>query len=254
VIFSDGNSQAEARSKKSASKKSSSRRGVTSSRSSRSQRSNSRSSRGSSRKVRSSRRGERGRPLSRAEKRRAARNARVSKAAPPPPKPTPTPEQIEARDRRHRAYGDMAHAYSLYDAGANARLAGNYADAIDKLNQSARLFNNANDYQHSGTSGTIESMVHFELGMAAEAAQDFGLARDSYQRCLIIRPNFTQASVRLVDMLARIGQGPLALAKAQEAVSANPSDPRSHLLLGLMLEKLAGRPGKSLARIRQEDS
>jgi hypothetical protein len=143
----------------------------------------------------------------------------------------------------------MAHAYSLYDAGANARLAGNYADAIDKLNQSARLFNNANDYQHSGTSGTIESMVHFELGMAAEAAQDFGLARDSYQRCLIIRPNFTQASVRLVDMLARIGQGPLALAKAQEAVSANPSDPRSHLLLGLMLEK-TGRG--DLARASRE--
>lgn len=142
----------------------------------------------------------------------------------------------------------MAHAYSLYDAGANARLAGNYADAIDKLNQSARLFNNANDYQHGGSS-TLESMVHFELGLAAEGIQDFGLARDSYQRCLLIRPGFTQASIRLVDMLARIGQGPLALAKAQEAVYANPADPRSHLLLALMLEK-TGRG--DLARTSRE--
>lgn len=143
----------------------------------------------------------------------------------------------------------MAHAYSLYDSGANARVTGNYADAIDKLNQSARLFNNANDYQHGGTASTLEAMVHFELGLAAEGAQDFGLARDSYQRCLIIRPTFTQASVRLVDMLARTGQSPLALAKAQEAVNANPADPRSHLLLALMFEK-TGRT--DMARVSRE--
>jgi tetratricopeptide (TPR) repeat protein len=131
----------------------------------------------------------------------------------------------------------MARAYRLYDEGINARMRGDYSSAVVKLTESWKLFNEARGYQRTGEPSINEALVHYELGQAAEGAGDILTARDSYMRCLNIRPTFVQASVSLVNMLAASGQWQLALAKAQDAVRTNPNDPRAHKLWSLTLSK-----------------
>ncbi|MCA9804399.1 MAG: tetratricopeptide repeat protein [Cyanobacteria bacterium HKST-UBA02] len=150
----------------------------------------------------------------------------------------PSPEELAAKAKREAAYASLDQAYDLYDAGINARLAGQNALAITRLEESWRKFSDNKGYQKSGNPSTIESMVHYELGQAAEAQGDFSLARDSYSRCLRIRPGYTPASVKLVNLLARNGKLDLALAKAREAAGASPRDPRAQLLVSLVLDKM----------------
>lgn len=151
--------------------------------------------------------------------------------------PPPSPEQVEANSRRESSYQTMARAYRLYDEGINARLAGDYGTAVSKLNESYNLFNDARGYQRSGESSLQEALVHYELGQACEGQGNILSARDSYVRCLNIRPTMVEASIRLVSMLATAGQWQLALAKAQDAVRTNPTDPRVHQLMALALGK-----------------
>ena len=169
---------------------------------------------------------------------RSSRHKAARKPARKPQVHEPTPEELAAKARRESAYASLDQAYDLYDAGINARLAGQNALAITRLEESWRKFSDNKGYQKSGNPSTIESMVHYELGQAAEAQGDFGLARDSYSRCLRIRPGYTPASVNLVNLLARSGKLDLALAKAREAVDARPGDPRARLLVSLVLDKM----------------
>ncbi|MBX3076971.1 hypothetical protein KF913_23880 [Candidatus Obscuribacterales bacterium] len=155
-------------------------------------------------------------------------------AAKPAP---PSPEQVEANNRRESSYQTMARAYRLYDEGINARMRGDYSSAVGKLTESWKLFNDARGYQRTGEPSINEALVHYELGQAAEGARDILTARDSYMRCLNIRPTFVEASVSLVNMLAASGQWQLALAKAQDAVRNSPNDPRVHKLWALTLDK-----------------
>lgn len=143
--------------------------------------------------------------------------------------------------RRESSYQSMARAYRLYDEGLNARLSGDHATAVSKLTESTRVFNDARGYQRTGDSSINEALAHFELGQAAEGISDLLVARDSYVRCLLIRPTFIEASVKLVGVLGRAGQWQLALAKARDAVQNNPNDPRAHKLMSLALAK-TGHP------------
>lgn len=131
----------------------------------------------------------------------------------------------------------MAKAYRLYDEGINARMAGDNTGAVAKLSESWKLFNDAKSYQRTGEASLAEALVHYELGQAAEGTGDLLTARDSYVRCLNIRPALVEASVRLVGMLATAGQWQMALAKAQDAVRSNPTDPRARQLMSLTLSK-----------------
>ncbi|MDZ4832972.1 MAG: hypothetical protein SGJ27_04150 [Candidatus Melainabacteria bacterium] len=151
--------------------------------------------------------------------------------------PAPNPEAVEANSRRESSYQTMARAYRLYDEGINARISGDFNSAVGKLNESHKLFNNTRGYQRTGESSLQEALVHYELGQACEGAGDILSARDSYVRCLNIRPTMVEASIRLVSMLATAGQWQLALAKAKDAVQLNPNDPRAHHLMSLTLDK-----------------
>jgi tetratricopeptide (TPR) repeat protein len=135
----------------------------------------------------------------------------------------------------------MARAYRLYDEGINARIAGDNGLAVSKLTESWKLFNDTRAYQRTGESSLNEALVHYELGQAAEGAGDYLTARDSYMRCLNIRPTFVDASVKLVNLLAMSGQWQMALAKAKDAARNNPNDARVHQLMALTLSK-SGHP------------
>ncbi len=194
-----------------------------------------------------------GKKSSRAERRGGRRSSREEKHGrhsrkiePPKPKAVsrplpPSPELVAANQRRESSYQTMGQAYRLYDQGINLRMAGDYVQAVDKLSQSGRLFNEIRGYQRNGEASLAEAMVHYELGQAAEGQGDYLTARDSYFRCLNIRPSLVEASIRLVNLLASTGQWQLAIAKAQEAVRSNPQDPRAHMLMALTLSK-SGHP------------
>jgi hypothetical protein len=153
----------------------------------------------------------------------------------------PSPELVEANSRRESSYQTMTRAYRLYDEGLNARIAGNFNSAVSKLTESSKLFNDARGYQRTGNPSLQEALVHYELGQACEGNGDILSARDSYVRCLNIRPTMVEASLRLVGMLATAGQWQLALAKASDAMHNNPNDPRVHQLMSLILLK-TGHP------------
>lgn len=252
LIKTDGGSggAAEAKSKKKSSSSTSSKPSSSRGRSSHAGRSSSRSERSRGRVSRSERSHasahlERGRGRGKSRREEVVRGGRghhvhhhqheePKEAVRPAP---PSPEQIEANNRRESSYQTMARAYRLYDEGINARIRGDYNSAVGKLTDSWKLFNDARAYQKTGEPSINEALVHYELGQAAEGTGDILTARDSYMRCLNIRPTFVEASVRLVNMLATAGQWQLALAKAQDAVRTNPNDPRAHKLWALTLEK-----------------
>ncbi len=169
----------------------------------------------------------------------------------PPETPVVPAEETETVRKRDQSYGVHASAYKLYDEGVNARLVGNYGISTKRLEAALDALDGTTWYQKSGRPSTLQASIHFELGRTAEASGDMRLARDSYQRCLFIRPSFTPASVRLINLLALSGLLDMALSKARDAVRDNPTDPRAHLMLALILER---RGEKSLAGRERSDA
>ncbi len=127
---------------------------------------------------------------------------------------------------RVRNYSLLARSYALYDQGINERLRGNYGSATDKLAESVNLLDQARSNQRDSGASTLESMVFFELAQAAEADGDFILARDSYAHCLRAKPQYVEAYLRIVSLLASQGQLPLAMNWLKEGLKECPHDPR----------------------------
>lgn len=127
---------------------------------------------------------------------------------------------------RVRNYSLLARSYALYDQGINERLRGNYGSATDKLAESVNLLDQARSNQRDGGASTLESMVFFELAQAAEADGDFIFARDSYAHCLRAKPQYVEAYLRIVSLLASQGQLPLAMNWLKEGLKECPHDPR----------------------------
>jgi hypothetical protein len=125
----------------------------------------------------------------------------------------------------------LTHVYRLYDEGLNARLSGNYELATRKLLEAS------NSYVSTKSGLTLEAMIDFELGQAAEAGGNVSVAADAYTRCLRIKPNLIEASFHLSSMLMKAGELKAALGRARETVAANPADPAAHELLALVLDK-----------------
>jgi tetratricopeptide (TPR) repeat protein len=125
-----------------------------------------------------------------------------------------------------RNYSLLARSYALYDQGINERLRGNYGSATDKLAESVNLLDQARSNQRDGGASTLESMVFFELAQAAEADGDFILARDSYAHCLRAKPQYVEAYLRIVSLLASQGQLPLAMNWLKEGLKECPHEPK----------------------------
>ncbi len=124
----------------------------------------------------------------------------------------------------------LANVYRLYDRGVNERLEGRYEQATKTLREAS------NSYSSAQRGLTLEAMIEYELGQAAEANNNFSIAADAYSRSLRIKPNLIEASVRLASMLMKAGQPQAALSRARDSVSMNPNDPRAHQILALILE------------------
>ncbi len=125
----------------------------------------------------------------------------------------------------------LANVYKLYDRGVNERLEGRYEQATKTLLEAT------NSYSSTKKGLTLEAMIDYELGQAAEASNNYSVAADAYSRSLRIKPNLVEAAVRLASMLMKAGQPQAALSRARESVAVNPMDPRAHQILALVLDK-----------------
>jgi hypothetical protein len=130
-------------------------------------------------------------------------------------------------------YHDFQKAYSLYDEGTNARLAGNYSEAVTHI---SRALNLVPSNAHGGPSVLVLNM-EYDLAQAAEGAGDLPLAARYYARALADRPNFPEASVHLARVLALSGKLDEALRAARDGVARSPNDARTHSMLALLLTK-----------------
>jgi tetratricopeptide (TPR) repeat protein len=148
----------------------------------------------------------------------------------------PTAAQIKrqetsgANDLEKRT--ELERSYRAYDQGLTEWLAGNYAQAAKYLNESYELYS---DFH--GSHDVLDSIYLYDLGQAAEAAGDISLAKNSYQRSLRRRPDFSDCCIRLTALLTKNGETALALVYARRLVDKNPQDPRAQFLLATMLEK-----------------
>ncbi len=124
----------------------------------------------------------------------------------------------------------LANVYRLYDRGVNERLEGRSEQATKTLREAS------NSYSSAQRGLTLEAMIEYELGQAAEASNNLSIAADAYSRSLRIKPNLIEASVRLASMLMKAGQPQAALSRARDAVAMNPNDPRAHQILALILD------------------
>jgi tetratricopeptide (TPR) repeat protein len=125
----------------------------------------------------------------------------------------------------------LANVYRLYDRGVNERIEGRYEQATKTLLEAT------NSYSSTKKGLTLEAMIDYELGQAAEANNNYSVAADAYTRSLRIKPNLVEAAVRLASMLMKAGQPQAALSRARDAVAINPMDPRAHQILALVLDK-----------------
>ncbi|CAN5604105.1 hypothetical protein BH10CYA1_BH10CYA1_11730 [soil metagenome] len=124
----------------------------------------------------------------------------------------------------------LANVYRLYDRGVNERLEGRYEQATKTLREAS------NSYSSAQRGLTLEAMIEYELGQAAEANNNYSIAADAYSRSLRIKPNLIEASVRLASMLMKAGHPQAALSRARDSVAINPNDPRAHQILALILD------------------
>lgn len=136
----------------------------------------------------------------------------------------------------------LTSIYHLYDKGVNERLEGRYDDAMKTLLEAN------NSYTSTQKNLTLEAMINYELGQAAESNNNYSLAADAYGRTLRIKPNMIDASVRLASLLMKAGHPELALSRAREAVAMYPNDPRAHEILSLILEQTGSNADAKVER------
>jgi len=142
----------------------------------------------------------------------------------------------------NRNYALLNSAYALYDKGVNERLKGNYGLSTDKLTEASDLIDQARSISRDGRPMTLSALVFFELGQSAEADNELSFARDSYVHAIKAKPNYVEAYLRLVNVLATDGKLRQALNWLKDGLRECPHDPR----LNAMLVQLGGFMGETI--------
>lgn len=149
----------------------------------------------------------------------------VTAHEPPHAKP-PAEPQVEPV-----SYATQARVYALYDQGLNAGLSGDAQTAVNRLTEAAAMMREVKPK----LSPTMESMVNYELGRAAERSGQYQVAINAYTQCLQLSPRDTDATARLSSLLIRAGQPMMALMKARDVLQRAPNDPYAHMILSVVL-------------------
>jgi tetratricopeptide (TPR) repeat protein len=120
---------------------------------------------------------------------------------------------VSAQDGTSRAKAAYARAVELESQG-------NHAAALSLLWEAAGLTPRDPDVQQ-------------RLGEALERIGALDAAADAYRAALAARPDSKKSSTSLIVVLSKAGRGAEAVTRARAMVSAAPSDPDAHFVLGL---------------------
>jgi tetratricopeptide (TPR) repeat protein len=160
--------------------------------------------------------------------------------------------QVSQEDKEpppvHVDFEGLTRAYTLYDAGVNHRLAGNYPVALSELKEAQQIF-----HLHSQQQSPLETYAYFELAKTADDAGSYDLAVHSYMACIDLDPKFTEARLRLARLEAKHGNLQAALREAKAAYSQDPGSAEAHLIVSLLSEKSGLRPEPPVEVPRRTD-
>lgn len=149
--------------------------------------------------------------------------------------------QVSEEDKEpppvHVDFEGIMRAYTLYDAGVNHRLIGNFPLSLSELREAQQIF-----HLHSQQQSPMESYAYFELAKTAEEAGSYDLAVHSYQACSDLDPKFTEARLNLARLEAKHGNIQAALRDAKAACSQDPGSPEARLIVSLLMQKSGLKP------------
>jgi YaiO family outer membrane protein len=129
-------------------------------------------------------------------------------------------------------------ADSLYKQGSEARRAGRFTEAVEKLREAARLQPNNAD-------------VQVELGLALTPIKKFGEAEKALRRALEIAPTYLDAKLGLARITFFRGRFEAARKAASEVASARKDDKDAKALVAQIDKAIAGRKAERAAAERR---
>ena len=141
----------------------------------------------------------------------------------------------------------LARAYQLYDSGSNEALLGNYKYSILQLKLANALLQEHG--QENTSLGVASSM---ELAAQARLAKDYFLARTTYEKLLLIRPQDTEIFLRFARMQADSGNFKGAQFNVNQALNIDPDNAEARLLFDLINNKT--KPKAVQAGLKTEKS
>lgn len=131
-----------------------------------------------------------------------------------------------------KATESLSRAYLLRDMAEAEQLRGDFGDAARHFAEACEITRN-----FPGPANLAPGHLAFNLARASEAAGKSELARKSYLEALRQTPQSLPVHLSLANLCAKTGKLSEAIACARKAIDCSPSDPRPHLLLGLLLER-----------------
>jgi Flp pilus assembly protein TadD len=126
----------------------------------------------------------------------------------------------------------LSRAYVLRDMAEAEQLRGDFGDAARHFAEACEITRN-----FPGPANLASGHLEFNLAKASEAAGKSELARKSYLEALRQSPKSLPVHLSLANLCAKTGKLSEAVVYARKAIDCSPSDPRPHLLLGLLLER-----------------
>lgn len=115
------------------------------------------------------------------------------------------------------------HPDALHLLGLTARLAGKNEIAVELISKAIGV--------------SASSQMFFNLGVVLRAQRKLDAAIDSYQRALVLKPNYAEAHSNLGGALKEQGKLDEAIESYRKAIALKPKYAEAHNNLGLALHK-----------------
>jgi tetratricopeptide (TPR) repeat protein len=132
----------------------------------------------------------------------------------------------------HEASGLMLKVYQLHKAAWNDAVQKNYDAAATNLHQAITLTG-----QSYGESSKLLLPLYLDLASVEQEAKHSNQTAAALTACLKLDPTYVDASIKLA--LTRLQQGNTseAMTAGKQALKDAPQDPRTHVLMSLLLSK-----------------
>ncbi|MBI4534341.1 MAG: tetratricopeptide repeat protein [Candidatus Melainabacteria bacterium] len=156
----------------------------------------------------------------------------LSKAHPQAPQPGSTDKGKLVGQTYDKDTNLLLQSYQLEDWAANEQLTGNCGLSVRHFVEASKLTR-----AYFGKSNSAKTLLYCDLAVSAESAGQGGVAKQAFLQCLEYNPDLACIHLKLATLLARLGDTDKACAESRKAIELDPTEPRAHLVLSLLLEK-----------------